>query len=61
VYNNIGLYSSSIIGFASGIPSGLTLYSHSPNPIEISESGLNLYTSGIGHLADNINLRIRGR
>jgi hypothetical protein len=62
VYNNMGLYSSSIIGFASGIiPSGLTLYSHSPDPIEISESGLSLYTSGIGHLADNINLRIRGR
>jgi hypothetical protein len=62
VYNNIGLYSSSILGFASGIPSGLILYTNCPDPTVISESGLSLYmASGIGQFTDNLNLRIRGR
>ena len=62
VYNSIGLYNSAILGFASGIPSGLSLYLDCPEPVSISASGLFLYTaSGIGNYTDTLNLRIRGK
>ena len=62
VYNSIGLYNGAILGFASGIPSGLSLYLDCPDPINISESGLCLYTaSGTGLSTDSINLSIRGK
>ena len=61
VYNTIGMYTSSITGFASGIPSGLYLFTESPNPTAISNSGLTLFASGIGSDTDTLNLRIRGK
>jgi hypothetical protein len=61
VYNTIGMYTSSITGFASGIPSGLYLFTESPNPTAISNSGLTLFASGIGRDTDTLNLRIRGK
>lgn len=61
VYNTIGMYTSSITGFASGIPSGLYLFTESPNPTVISNSGLTLFASGIGRNTDTLNLRIRGK
>lgn len=61
VYNTIGLYNSAILAFASGVPSGLQLYVHAPDPITVSESGLCLFTaSGVGLQADTLNMRIRG-
>jgi hypothetical protein len=62
VYNSLGLYNGAIIGFASGIPSGLNLYIDCPDPIAISESGLCLYAaSGIGTAIAPLNMRIRGK
>jgi hypothetical protein len=61
VYNTIGMYTSSITGFASGVPSGLYLFTKSPNPTAISNSGLTLFASGIGRNTDTLNLRIRGK
>lgn len=61
VYNTLGLYQSAILGFASGIPSGLNLYLDSPNPVLIENSGLFLSTSGIGINTDTLNMRIRGK
>jgi hypothetical protein len=61
VYNNLGMYTSSITGFASGIPSGLYLFTDCPDPTVISNSGLTLFASGIGTDTDTLNLRIRGK
>lgn len=61
VYNNVGLYQAGILGFASGIPSGLSLYLYSPEGIEISGSTLMLHTSGVGISPDSLNLRVRGK
>jgi hypothetical protein len=61
VYNNMGMYTSSITGFASGIPSGLYLFTDCPDPTVISNSGLTLFASGIGSDTDTLNLRIRGK
>ena len=63
VYNNMGLYSSAVLGYASGVPSGLFLYSHSPAPIAASggPSGMFLYSSGTGFPTSIIPLRIRGK
>lgn len=62
VYNNVGLYTGAVIGFASGDPNGLNLYLSCRNPVEVSESGLCLFTaSGIGSSTDSLNLRIRGK
>jgi hypothetical protein len=62
VYNTIGLYNSAILAFASGVPSGLHLYVHAPDPVTVSESGLCLFTaSGIGLQTETINLSIRGK
>jgi hypothetical protein len=61
VYNTIGLYNSAILAFASGVPSGLQLYVHAPDPTTVSESGLLLFTaSGVGLQTDTLNMRIRG-
>jgi hypothetical protein len=61
VYNTIGLYNSAILAFASGVPSGLQLYVHAPDPMTVSESGLLLFTaSGVGLQTDTLNMRIRG-
>jgi hypothetical protein len=61
VYNTLGLYESAVIGYASGIPSGLGLYLNCPYPSTISASGFTLYTSGIGLNTDTLNMRIRGK
>lgn len=61
VYNELGLYESAILGIASGIPSGLSLFTNSPDPIEISDSGLMLYASGTGFNPETLNLRVRGK
>jgi hypothetical protein len=60
VYNNVGLYTSAITGFASGVPSGLYLFIESQNTTDISSS-LTLIASGIGSDTDTLNLRIRGK
>ena len=61
VYNTIGLYNSAILAFASGVPSGLQLYVHAPDPTTVAESGLCLFTaSGVGLQTDTLNMRIRG-
>jgi hypothetical protein len=58
VYNNLGLYNSSIVDFGSGI---LNFYTDCPDPTQVIESGLPLFmASGIGLSTDNLNLRIRG-
>jgi hypothetical protein len=57
----MGLYQAGILGFASGIPSGLSLYLYSPEGIEISGSTLMLHTSGVGISPDSLNLRVRGK
>lgn len=61
VYNNLGLYTSAILGFASGVPSGLTLFSNAPDPTVISESGLTIYVSGAPIINNSFDLRIRGK
>jgi len=61
VYNNIGLYSQGIVDFATSSLSGLSLYSHAPDPISISNSGLSLMISGVVINEKNIDLFIRGR
>jgi hypothetical protein len=60
VYNDLGLYQSAIIDFASGIPSGLSLYVHTPDVVVIS-SGVTLYASGTGFNPEFLNLRVRGK
>jgi hypothetical protein len=61
VYNTLGLYESAIVGFASGIPSGLGLYLDCPNPIVVS-SGMNLFmASGIGINTESLPIAIRGK
>ena len=58
VYNNLGLYSSSIVDFGSG---NLNFFTNCPDPTTIFDSGLPLImASGIGLSTDNLNLRIRG-
>ena len=61
VYNNLGMYTSSITDFASGIPSGLYLFTNCPDPTVLSNSGLTLFASGIGSNADTLNIGIRGK
>jgi hypothetical protein len=59
VYNNIGLYNSAIANFGSGI---INFYTDCPDPTQIVESGLPLFTaSGIGLSTDTLNMRIRGK
>jgi hypothetical protein len=61
VYNTLGLYESAIVGFASGIPSGLGLYLDCPDPIVVS-SGMNLFmASGIGINTESLPIAIRGK
>lgn len=61
VYNTMELFTNSVQGYASGIPSGLNLYLNCPDPISISESGFALYTSGTGFNTETLNLRVRGK
>lgn len=61
VYNTLGLYQSAVLGIASGVPSGLFLYTDCPSGITISESGFALYASGTGFTPENLNLRVRGK
>lgn len=61
VYNELGLYQSAILDFASGVPSGLSLYTDCPSGIEISESGFALYASGTGFYPETLDLRVRGK
>lgn len=56
VYNNLGLYTNSIVDFGSGV---LNFYTDCPDPTIIA-SNLNLMVSGIGTPTDKLNLRIRG-
>jgi hypothetical protein len=56
VYNTLGMYTTSIVGFGSGILN----FNIGNDPVTISDSGLYLYTSGGGISSDNLNLRIRG-
>lgn len=61
VYNTLGLYENAITGFASGLPSGLSLYLDCPNPIVVS-SGMNLFmASGIGINTESLPIAIRGK
>lgn len=61
VYNQLGLYTSSVAGITSNDPSGLLLYVHTPDPVIVA-SGLSLYmASGVGSYSDSLNLRIRGK
>ena len=61
VYNTMELFTNSVQGYASGIPSGLNLYLNCPDPISISESGFALHTSGTGFNTETLNLRVRGK
>lgn len=61
VYNQLGLYQSAILDFASGVPSGLSLYTDCPSGIEISESGFALYASGTGFYPETLDLLVRGK
>lgn len=61
VYNQLGLYQSAILDFASGVPSGLSLYTDCPSGIVISESGFALYASGTGFYPETLDLRVRGK
>ena len=61
VYNNLGLYQSAVLGIASGVPSGLFLYTDCPSGIIISESGFALYASGTGFSPEILSLEIRGK
>jgi len=61
VYNNLGLYQSAVLGIASGVPSGLFLYTDCPSGITISESGFALYASGTGFSPETLSLEIRGK
>jgi hypothetical protein len=61
VYNTLGLYENAIVGFASGLPSGLSFYLDCPSPIVVS-SGMNLFmASGIGNNAVSLPIAIRGK
>jgi hypothetical protein len=57
VYNTLGLYESAIIDSTSD---SVDLFLKSEAPDFIQESGLNLYSSGIGFNTDTMTLRIRG-
>ena len=61
VYNQLGLYQSAILDFASGVPSGLSLYTDCPSGIVISESGFALYASGTGFYPETLDLLVRGK
>jgi hypothetical protein len=61
VYNTLELYTNSVLGYASGVPSGLYLYTHTPDPINISESGFALYASGTGLTTETLTLRVKGK
>jgi hypothetical protein len=61
VYNSLGLYQSAVLGIASGVPSGLFLYTDCPSGITISESGFALYASGTGFSPEILSLEIRGK
>jgi hypothetical protein len=55
------LYQSAVLGIASGVPSGLFLYTDCPSGIIISESGFALYASGTGFSPEILSLEIRGK
>ena len=58
VYNTIGLSTSSIIDFSLD---SLNIYTDCPEPTEVLNSGLNLFTaSGVGLGTNNLNMRVRG-
>jgi hypothetical protein len=64
VYNQLGLYQNSILGIASGVPSGLNLSIFTPEAQSVFNSGLMLsLVSGIGLLdePDFLRLRVRGK
>ncbi len=67
VYNSMDLYAPSVLGIASGVPSGLYLYLDCPSGIAVSggplypSSGLWLYTSGSATPSEQINLSMRGK
>lgn len=56
VYNNLGLYTNSIVDFSSGV---INFYTDCPDPITVA-SGLSFSVSGIGIYSDQLNMRIRG-
>lgn len=58
VYNTLGLNTSSVIDFGVDF---LSLYTDCPEPTEVLNSGLNLFTaSGIGLGSNNLNISVRG-
>lgn len=72
VYNSMNLYTSAVVGFASGaMPSGLSLvlYNPSGSPAGLPwvgssgsvPSGLVLFTSGGASSNEQLNLRVRGK
>jgi len=67
VYNSMDLYAPSVLGIASGVPSGLYLYLDCPSGIAVSggplypSSGLWLHTSGSATPFEQINLSMRGK
>lgn len=60
VYNSLGLYNGAVQDIITATPSGINLYSHAPDPIVVSSSGLNMIVSGVGISVNNMNVYIRG-
>jgi hypothetical protein len=68
VYNQLGLYQSAVLGIASGVPSGLNMFMFSPDGELAENSGLFLYSDGLGIInpsglenPDFLSLRVRGK
>ena len=60
VYNSLGLYNGAVMDIISGPISGINLYVRSPDPTVVSNSGLNLFVSGVGVIPNNMITYIRG-
>lgn len=60
VYNSLGLYNGAVTDIISAPISGISLYVHSPDPTVVSNSGLNMFVSGVGVTPNNMITYIRG-
>lgn len=58
VYNNLGLNEFGVSGVVHS--SGFYLFTHCPESVYLANSGLNLYSSGIGLNTDNLSITVRG-
>ena len=59
VYNNVGLYNFGVEGIVQESGLNLTIDLEA-SPVQIEESGLFLFASGVGQNTDTMNLRTRG-